>query len=242
VISEVTFFIRIKLTEIGRKKNRPYRRTENGGLPDTDRQSSEQEQIQYPELSRGLLIFSQKRNSVSRNTFLATDKSKFFVCGCFYGNIVGRETGDGGEGFLHLVDVWLDAGLFKYQRTIDVTNAVPLTANQFYNALQQYAAINGFEFCGSIGKLVTYVAQTGGAKQCIADGMNQHIGVGMAVRTFVVRYFDTSQNAGATFTKLMDVESKANADFHHSPVSSAFFSELKSKMSVKRSVFSSGLR
>ena len=66
--------------------------------------------------------------------------------------------------------------------------------NYLHYAGQQLFAVYAFVLGIGIGKMGTNIAKVGGSKQCIANYMDQHIGIGMAYGTMGKgrRYFHQS--------------------------------------------------
>ena len=44
--------------------------------------------------------------------------------------------------------------------------------------------------------MVAYVAQVGSSEQCVADGMNEHVGIAMAQQPQLMLYLDASPREG----------------------------------------------
>ena len=59
--------------------------------------------------------------------------------------------------------------------------------------------------------MVADVAQVGSSEQCVADGMNEHVGIAMAQQPQLMLYLDAPQPEVAIFHQLMDVVTHANS-------------------------------
>ena len=86
---------------------------------------------------------------------------------------------------------------------------------------QQAAAVGPFEFRIGIGIVLADVAEAGGAQQRIADGVQQHIGVGMAIEPFLVLDLDAADHQLAAVDQWVHVEALADSHAPRARIASA---------------------
>ena len=75
---------------------------------------------------------------------------------------------------------------------------------------QQLAAVDALELGIGVGKVLADVAEAGGAEQRVADRVQQHVGVGMAVEPFLMRDVDAADDELAPGDQRMHVEALAD--------------------------------
>ena len=87
----------------------------------------------------------------------------------------------------------IDFGSFGAEGCVDVANVVALFGQQVDDTLEDDFAIHVERFVARVGKMIADVAQIGCAKEGVADGMHEHIGVAMTLQPHAMWNFDAAQ-------------------------------------------------
>ena len=104
--------------------------------------------------------------------------------------------------------------LFQHHGCINVANAVAFIGQQLHHIFQQNFTVDAFEIGRGIGKVQADVAQIGRTQQCIANGVDQHIRIGVPISAFFSRNLDTAQPEWMALAEGMDVIAEANPYVH----------------------------
>ncbi|MOA29028.1 hypothetical protein D3C78_1500150 [compost metagenome] len=97
------------------------------------------------------------------------------------------------------------------QRRVDVDRRPARGAHARHGFAQQDAAVGTLE-CGiGVRKMPPDIAQPRGAQQRVGNGVQQHIGIGMAHQTMRVRDRDTADDQRPAFNQGMHVKALPNA-------------------------------
>jgi len=91
------------------------------------------------------------------------------------------------------------------------SNTAPRFFEQEPDFLEENEAADAAPAFVRIRKMVTDIARTKGTEHGIGQGVDQHIGVGMAFKALVVRQFDASQEKFATCNERMNIITNAYA-------------------------------
>lgn len=138
------------------------------------------------------ILFDEHRG-IGRYALLATGKPEFFGGGGLDGHILLLYAHDLGKGLLHQGDVGFQFGTFSADGGINVTYTVAFSGDEFDRACQENLAVDILEFPCCVGEVVANVAHVCRPQECIADGMDQYIGIRVAEESAVVFKANTSQ-------------------------------------------------
>src|SRR5260221_6342210 len=134
------------------------------------------------------------------------------IGGGFYANILKVDLQRLGNGQLHVVDVGIDFGRLGDYRGVhvDVPSAAKLDEPGCF--LQKNTARRAAPAGIGVRKKMADVCFAQRAKEGVADGVHERIGVGVAVEAFGVRDFDAAQNEFAAFNQRVNVVTNANVN------------------------------
>ena len=111
----------------------------------------------------------------------------------------------------HLIDIRRNFRVLQNHRGIDVDNRYPVLCEQIAYVLEQKQARYAFEARIGIGKMFPDVPQARSTEQRIADGVQENIGIGMAIKPFFKRDIYPAQNEFSPGRKPMNIVPKADA-------------------------------
>src|SRR3989344_321873 len=116
----------------------------------------------------------------------------------------------------HLRQMWSDTRGLGDDGAVDIRDFPAALGNGFFDLAQQLAAVYVLVLRIGIGKMPADSAEPGGAEAGIADGMNENVGVGMAVQSLAVRDFHAAENQIAPGDQRMHVVTMTDA-YHAFP-------------------------
>ena len=114
---------------------------------------------------------------MSGHALFATDETHALAGGGFERNGIKIDMEKRGKDGFHRVDVGIDFGALGANRAIDVAYAVAVRFEQIDGAAEEHFAVGTFIFGGGVGEVIADVAEIGRAKEGVADGVNEHIGI-----------------------------------------------------------------
>jgi len=132
-----------------------------------------------------------------------------------------RRLGD--EGGIHVAD----RKLSRPQQRHD-----PPQQDAAVDAFKQDAAVDAFKFRAAVGKVLADVAQSRRAQQSIAQGVQQHVAIGMGDQTARMRDADTAQGDEIALPEGVDIETVTDA--HESIQSSGLAGDRNGAASQKK--------
>ena len=118
-----------------------------------------------------------ERNGVSGHALFATDETHALAGGGFERNGIKIDMEKRGKDGFHRVDVGIDFGALGTNRAIDIAYAIAVCFEQIDGVAEENFAVGTFIFGGGVGKVIADVAEIGRAKESVADGVNEHIGI-----------------------------------------------------------------
>lgn len=162
-----------------------------------------------------LRILLQQYHCVCADSFLASCEAELFGGGGFDGDVIDVDAHDIGEGLLHLGDVWVELGTFGADGGIDVANGIAFGCYEVDGFAKQYLGVDVLELVAFFRReVVADVAHVGCTKYGIADGMDEHIGIGMPEQSVCVLQLNATEPEGASFNKFVDIVAKTDSCFH----------------------------
>ncbi|MPN44855.1 hypothetical protein SDC9_192422 [bioreactor metagenome] len=104
----------------------------------------------------------------------------------------------------------------RHDGAVDVAHFPARRAHAPQRLGQQHGRIGAAELRVAVGKVRTNVTQRRGAQQRVGDGVQQHVGVGVAKQAQGVRYLHAPQHETAPRHQGVDVPALAYAEIDHS--------------------------
>jgi hypothetical protein len=95
-------------------------------------------------------------------------------------------------------------------RRVHIAHFPALALYQGQDVAQQCTAVSTFELRIGVRKMFTYITQCGGAKQCIAQGMQENITIGMSEQAEPVRNANATQGDEIAFSETVHIIAMAN--------------------------------
>ncbi|CDQ11082.1 protein of unknown function [Acidithiobacillus ferrivorans] len=114
----------------------------------------------------------------------------------------------------HLRDVRCQFGTLTDDGRVHITHRKTFSLNQLVAMPEQEPGICARETDVGVGKMATDVAQGSRPQQGIADGVKEHIGIGVAGQAEFVGDRHTAENKGSTRHQRMHVKAMANTQLH----------------------------
>ena len=74
----------------------------------------------------------------------------------------------------------VELGLFGHDGGVDVAQFVARIAEEAHGPGEKDLAVDASILAGGVGEVIADVAQSGGAEQGVADGVDEYVGVAMA--------------------------------------------------------------
>ena len=98
-----------------------------------------------------------------------------------------------------------DTRRLREEGGVDIPRRPPRLPHEADDLAQQNLTVGVAEALVGGGEMLTDVTQGGRAEECVDDGMEQDIGVGMPVQPPVVRDLDAAENQAPSRSKAMSV-------------------------------------
>ena len=127
------------------------------------------------------------------DSLLAAGESEMLGGGGLDGDGVDVGADNLGDALAHGVDVRHQLRCLGADCDIDVGGLPAGIGEQGDDAFQDAPGVDAFEFGVCIGEVVSYVAETGGAEQGVAEGMEGHVGVTVAEQADGRRYVNAAK-------------------------------------------------
>lgn len=124
-----------------------------------------------------LFRLGNQYDGVGRDTLFASGKSQLLGRGGLDGDVVRIYLHYLGQALLHYRDMGIQLGAFGTDGYIGVPQFVALLAEEGKGLAEQYLTVYIFVFVGRVGKVEPDVAQVGCSQQCVAQGMDQNVGI-----------------------------------------------------------------
>ena len=105
-------------------------------------------------------------------------------------------------------------GLLRNHGAVNVANFPALCAHAARGFLQQHPRVCALEFNRSVGKVAANVAQPRCAQNGVGDGMQQHVGIGVAQQPLVVGDLDPTNDELAAFHQRVGIPAFTNTKIH----------------------------
>lgn len=166
-------------------------------------------------LSARLKAAMQEDNGIGGNPFLASYGAEAFVGGGFDADLVTGEPQAGSQAIAHGGQVGFEFGAFGDDDGIDVPDLPPLVEDEFVDLGEKLEAVSSLPLGVFGGEVVADVAETGGSKHGVHDGVGEDIGVAVADEAEFVVDFDAAEDEGAIGAEAMDVIAVTDADVSH---------------------------
>lgn len=166
-------------------------------------------------LSARLKAAMQEDNGIGGNPFLASYGAEAFVGGGFDADLVAGQPQAGGQAIAHGGQVGFEFGAFGDDDGIDVPNLPPLVEDEFVDLGQKLEAVGSLPLGVFGGEVVADVAEAGGSKHGVHDGVGEDIGIAVADETKFVVNFDAAEDEGAIGAEAVDVIAVTDADVSH---------------------------
>ena len=97
---------------------------------------------------------------------------------------------------------------------VDISHFVALALDECHNPAQQDKRVDTLELLGGVGKVLADVAKSQCAKQCIADGVHQHIAIGVGNTTLCVGYLHPTEHQSQPFAKGVHIVTVSYSEIH----------------------------
>src|SRR3972149_724085 len=116
----------------------------------------------------------------------------------------------------HLRQMRRDARSLGDEGAVDIRDFPAAFINGFFDFAQQLAAVDVLVLRVGVGEMPADIAKPGGTEAGVTDGMDQYVGVGMAVQSLAVRDFHAAENQIAPGDQRMHVVTMTDA-YHAFP-------------------------
>ena len=133
---------------------------------------------------------------------------------CLDGHVLFGDAHHLGESGLHCGDIILDFWFLETNGAVNIGNLVTRLANNLADTCKQNLGINALELVAIVGKPITNVPFARRAEQCVADGVNQAVGVRMSHRALVMLYLYATKPKRNPIRQLVDIVSKTSFYLH----------------------------
>ena len=152
-----------------------------------------------------------QRHSVSRRPFSCAYETHPLVRRRFDGDLCRGHVQDSRDVGPHLIDIWGNFRALQNDRSVDIDNRDPVLREEVAYVLEEKETRYPFEAWVSVGEMLPDVPEAGSAEQCIAEGMQENVCIGMAVQPLLVRDIDPTQDEFSPGGKPMNIVAKTDA-------------------------------
>ncbi len=139
------------------------------------------------------------------DAFFPSLKAEMFGGGGFDRDGTGVDAEDVGDSLPHLRDIGTHFGALGYNDAVDIAYAVAVGRQEFVAAAEQDFAVDVFVLGVVVGEMFADVAESGSTQQGVTDGVEQHVGIGMAEEPQGVGYFNAAEPQGTVGNQLVYV-------------------------------------
>ena len=106
----------------------------------------------------------------------------------------------------------IDFRPFSAYGSIDVAHTKPLFCKEPDGFPEDDFRIHVQRVSGCVGEVIAYVAQIGSTEQCVADGMDEHVGIAVTEQPEAVFDLDAAEVEAASFNESVYVVSHSDAE------------------------------
>ena len=142
---------------------------------------------------------------MSRNAKSFTGKAEVLLGGCLYADGIKGKLQHGCNILSHLLNVRREVRCLCHDGGIDIADLPSFFAYERGCSGEQNTAINVFVCRIGIGKMLSDIPQSQSPKQCVTNGVQQYVGIGVTEQPFFVRNRHTAQNQSSLGDKPMHV-------------------------------------
>ena len=160
------------------------------------------------------LLFHNQYSGICRYSLHTSSEAKLLGCGSLNRHIIYICLHNVGKTALHIGDMRIELWTLGTYSGVDIAKTIAFGRNKIDGLTQQYLAVYVESLGSSIGKMIAYIAHIGSSKQCIANGVNKHIGIAMTKQTKRIVETYASEPQFAALYKFMDVVSKSSTKYH----------------------------
>ncbi len=132
-------------------------------------------------------------------TLSASCEAETLCCCGFYGHCVKRQPKIFRHIGAHLLYVWRHFGDLSDDGDINIADTEAPLPCQTGGLTQEHSGIGSSVALIAVGKMVAYVAQGGGAENCVTEGMERHIGIAMPQKTEFMGYLNPAYDEAPPF-------------------------------------------
>lgn len=162
-----------------------------------------------------LAVSFQQYHSVCADSLLASCEAELFGGGGFDGDVIDVDAHYSGERLFHFGYARIHLGTFGTDGGIDVANGIAFGCYEVDSFAEKYLGVDVLELVAFFRReVVADVAHVGCTKYGIADGMDEHIGIGMPEQSVCVLQLNATEPEGASFNKFVDIVAKTDSCFH----------------------------
>jgi hypothetical protein len=130
--------------------------------------------------------------------------------GGFDGQVVDGYPQYSGQRCPHVGDVSRQPRGLSYDGGIDVTDVVSRIPDEFDRTLEDDLAVDIPVLVRSVGEMASKVTESGGAEECITDGVNEDVGIAVSLQSERVLDLYTAYPKGSSGNERMNVVSEPN--------------------------------
>jgi len=156
----------------------------------------------------------------------------------FYGDVRFRYIHRLRYNSLHFRYIGTKSRLLGYYRTVNIPRLKAVFTEHSNYTLHKYLTINILIIGRRVREMVTYIPESGGAKQGVTDSMNQDVSIAVSRKPKRIVNTNAAKPQLATFGKSMYIISEA---YSHDYQLNRFLKPSISNDRVKRNVWSRGL-
>lgn len=143
--------------------------------------------------------------------FAATDGVHAFVGFGFEVDLIRRDTEGSGNVCAHCGKVGTEFGAFEDDDGVDVNDAETLLLEEVAREFEKTDGAGIFPAWIGIGEVSADVGEAGGAEECVGDGVNEDVAIGVASGAAVEWDVDAADDEGAAGFEAVEVVAYAGA-------------------------------
>ncbi len=149
------------------------------------------------------------------NAFFSAGKTELFGRRRFYGYALTLDAAGDGEVVTHTVGMRGNFGSLKDKGDVDVHHGKTVFLQGFNGPAKELKAVGVFVLRVGVGIEFSDVAEGSGAEKRIADGVTEHVGVGVTEQPALMSDLYASQNQTPSFGEGMNVKTVSYPQFRH---------------------------
>ena len=135
----------------------------------------------------------------------AAGESELLCCRGFDAYLVFVASHDFRQAGFHGRYVRVEFRMLSTDGGVDVSDLVTFCGNEVDDAFEDDLAVHVECLLGVVGEVVTNIAHVGGAEECVADSVDEDVGIAVTEQSHGVRNLYTSQNQFTAFHEFVDV-------------------------------------